>query len=142
MVCPVAGCAVLLSRRTSLAPHVQTEHADTHVWVADDAVAPGTVKRAADPGMQGVMAKFLKLAPQPQPPASGPVLPPPPLPLPGAGDVAGPSAADLQQQLRAVRGEFEAVKAQLFGFSTHTLSAARTPFPAPQAQKKGDLRNP
>jgi hypothetical protein len=48
----------------------------------------------------------------------------------------------LQQQLRAVRGEFEAVKAQLFGFSTHTLSAARTPFPAPQAQKKGDLRNP
>ena len=123
VVCPVAGCAVLLSRRTSLAPHVQTEHAETHVWVADDAVAPGTVKRAADPGMQGVMAKFLKLAPQPQPPASEPVLPPPPLPAPGAGDVAGPSAADLQQQLRAVRGELAAVKAQLFNMPAAVVKA-------------------
>ena len=123
VVCPVAGCAVLLSRRTSLAPHVQTEHAETHVWVADDAVAPGTVKRAADPGMQGVMAKFLKLAPQPQPPASEPVLPPPPLPAPGAGDVAGPSAADLQQQLRAVRGELAAVKAQLFDMPAAVVKA-------------------
>lgn len=75
VVCPVAGCALRLSRRTSLAVHVATEHADTHLWVADDAVAPGTVKRVADPGMQSGMSKFLKLAPQPLPPTSAPVLP-------------------------------------------------------------------